>query len=76
MGYYTTYYAYGLPSFLVVVIALYLLFTGAELLCSFPKIQAKRLQLQTRERLSMSESSWRNQVRLFGRRLGLGCVLG
>jgi len=29
MGYYTTYYAFGLPSFLVVVIALYLLFTGS-----------------------------------------------
>ncbi|KAF8840588.1 hypothetical protein BDN67DRAFT_1011325 [Paxillus ammoniavirescens] len=29
MGYYSTYYYLGLPSFLVVVIALYLLFTGA-----------------------------------------------
>ena len=28
MGYYTTYYSIGLPSFLIVVIALYLLFTG------------------------------------------------
>jgi hypothetical protein len=31
MGYYTTYYAFGLPSFLVVVIALYLLFTGTPI---------------------------------------------
>lgn len=30
MGYYTTYYAFGLPTFLVVVIALYLLFTGSS----------------------------------------------
>jgi len=29
MGYYTTYYAFGLPSFLVIIIALYLLFTGS-----------------------------------------------
>ncbi|RDB25511.1 putative V-type proton ATPase proteolipid subunit [Hypsizygus marmoreus] len=29
MGYYTSYYSYGLPSFLVVVLALYLLFTGS-----------------------------------------------
>lgn len=28
MGYYSTYYSYGLPSFLTIVIALYLLFTG------------------------------------------------
>ena len=28
MGYYSTYYTYGLPTFLIVVIALYLLFTG------------------------------------------------
>lgn len=28
MGYYTTYYAFGFPSFLVTIIALYLLFTG------------------------------------------------
>lgn len=28
MGYYTTYYSYGLPTFLIIVIALYLLFTG------------------------------------------------
>jgi V-type H+-transporting ATPase proteolipid subunit len=29
MGYYRSYYTYGLPTFLVIVIALYLLFTGA-----------------------------------------------
>jgi len=29
MGYYTTYYAFGLPSFLVIIIALYLLFTDS-----------------------------------------------
>ncbi|TFY76360.1 hypothetical protein EWM64_g7654 [Hericium alpestre] len=29
MGFYTNYYAFGLPSFLVLVIALYLLFTGS-----------------------------------------------
>lgn len=28
MGLYTSYYAYGLPTFLIIVIALYLLFTG------------------------------------------------
>lgn len=28
MGYYSTYYSYGLPTFLIIVIALYLLFTG------------------------------------------------
>jgi len=28
MGYYTKYYTLGLPSFLIVIIALYLLFTG------------------------------------------------
>lgn len=32
MGYYTTYYAFGLPSFLVIIIALYLLFTGGLLI--------------------------------------------
>jgi hypothetical protein len=29
MGYYGSYYSYGLPTFFIVVIALYLLFTGA-----------------------------------------------
>jgi len=29
MGYYATYYSYGLPTFLIIVIALYLLFTGS-----------------------------------------------
>jgi len=29
MGYYQSYYAYGLPTFLIIVIALYLLFTGS-----------------------------------------------
>ncbi|KAG5646246.1 H(+)-transporting V0 sector ATPase subunit c'' [Asterophora parasitica] len=29
MGYYTSYYSYGLPTFLIIVIALYLLFTGS-----------------------------------------------
>jgi len=29
MGYYSTYYTFGLPSFLFIVIALYLLFTGS-----------------------------------------------
>ncbi|KAF8813914.1 hypothetical protein BYT27DRAFT_7157941 [Phlegmacium glaucopus] len=29
MGYYSTYYSYGFPSFLIIVIALYLLFTGS-----------------------------------------------
>ncbi|KAF8070806.1 hypothetical protein FPV67DRAFT_1043897 [Lyophyllum atratum] len=29
MGYYTSYYTYGLPTFIVIVIALYLLFTGS-----------------------------------------------
>lgn len=28
MGYYRSYYTYGLPTFLIIVIALYLLFTG------------------------------------------------
>jgi V-type H+-transporting ATPase 21kDa proteolipid subunit len=28
MGYYKSYYSYGLPTFLIIVIALYLLFTG------------------------------------------------
>ena len=32
MGYYTTYYTYGLPTFLIIVIALYLLFTGISTL--------------------------------------------
>jgi V-type H+-transporting ATPase proteolipid subunit len=30
MGYLASYYTYGLPTFLVIVIALYLLFTGTE----------------------------------------------
>ncbi|KAG6920146.1 H(+)-transporting V0 sector ATPase subunit c'' [Tephrocybe rancida] len=29
MGYYSSYYSYGLPTFLIIVIALYLLFTGS-----------------------------------------------
>ncbi|KAF9462469.1 ATP synthase subunit C-domain-containing protein [Collybia nuda] len=29
MGYYTSYYSYGLPTFIIIVIALYLLFTGS-----------------------------------------------
>lgn len=32
MGLYSSYYAYGLPTFTVIVIALYLLFTGKNLL--------------------------------------------
>ena len=28
MGYYATYYTFGLPTFVVIVVALYLLFTG------------------------------------------------
>lgn len=33
-SYYTLYYALGLPTFIVVVIALYLLFTGVQIRCS------------------------------------------
>ncbi|KAG6866409.1 H(+)-transporting V0 sector ATPase subunit c'' [Blastosporella zonata] len=29
MGYYSSYYSYGLPTFLIIVIALYILFTGS-----------------------------------------------
>ncbi|GLB37814.1 putative proteolipid subunit [Lyophyllum shimeji] len=29
MGYYTKYYSYGLPTFIIIVVALYLLFTGS-----------------------------------------------
>jgi len=34
MGYYTKYYTLGLPSFLIITIALYLLFTGMYV-CTF-----------------------------------------
>jgi hypothetical protein len=38
MGYFYLYYALGLPTFLSITIALYLLFTGANLFLSFSKV--------------------------------------
>jgi hypothetical protein len=65
MGYYTTYYAFGLPSFLVVVIALYLLFTGMI----NPTEVGPELSdsLQVRVKRSMSAGSSKKQALTRGR---------
>jgi V-type H+-transporting ATPase proteolipid subunit len=36
MGFFYLYYALGLPTFLIIIIALYLLFTGANSSCYDP----------------------------------------
>lgn len=74
------YYAFGLPSFVVLVIALYLLFTGTSHITRSRfgvglKVGSDALR-QTLEKHSMSEGSWRSQVLMRGRALVSGCVLG
>ena len=77
MGYYTTYYTFGLPSFLVITIALYLLFTGALLTrISVSNYWAQEVTTQARERRSMLASFWRNQARSYGRQLVLAYASG
>lgn len=71
MGYYTTYYTFGLPTFLVLVIALYLLFTGRLEYGVYGVVIGLPYAAQTRERLLTLEGFWRNQVRMSGRRLAL-----
>ena len=63
MGYYSTYYSYGLPTFLVIIIALYLLFTG-----TFSNIENPQfLNLyQTPERRSTLVASLKNQAHMRG----------
>lgn len=74
MGYLTNYYTFGLPSFLVLVIALYLIFTGA-LRCPLcltgitSGMRRSRVSvIQGLERLSTSGGFSRNQVHLRGLR--------
>jgi hypothetical protein len=69
MGFFYLYYALGLPTFLFIVIALYLLFTGTRhrSLC-----QKKPLTVaQAREKRSMLAGSSKSQVRTCGRRRAL-----
>lgn len=76
MGFFYLYYALGLPSFFSIVIALYLLFTGAN---QFPLVLKNNSQTatvsltlpllsQTPEKRSMLVGSSRSQVRTCGRR--------
>ena len=73
MGYFYLYYALGLPTFLFIVIALYLLFTGANL-CSFLKKQSNFVPdvffmcAQAPERRSTSANFSKSQVHTCGRR--------
>lgn len=77
MGYYTTYYAFGLPSFLVIIIALYLLFTGVLFTCiTKTKYCTNAMPAQIRERRLMLASSWKSQARLYGLQLALAYALG
>ena len=60
MGYYTTYYSIGFPAFLVVVIALYLLFTGSVLASSNPNaITNPTAQAQAKHSMSVAFSKKR-----------------
>ena len=62
-----SYYSYGLSSFLVIVIALYLLFTGAFNTNSLASALANDTGYdQVPERHSMLVVSWKNQVRTPG----------
>ena len=66
MGYFYLYYAFGLPTFLVIIIALYLLFTGTSHLSHF--VRKSLTVAQARVKRSMSVGSWKSQVRTCGRR--------
>lgn len=55
MGLYSSYYAFGLPTFVVVIIALYLLFTGASQLHAWPDFLSNCLLL--------APPSWHVRVR-------------
>ena len=69
-----SYYMYGLPTFIVIVIALYLLFTGK---CS-PSLRFAAgftdMTVQVRVKLSMSVGSSKRRVLMRGLPLGLGCA--
>ena len=69
------YYTYGLPSFLVVVIALYLLFRGKDDDVIIPKLDLMCLRIQILARRSMLADSWKRQVLTLGLQLVLACVL-
>lgn len=68
MGYYSTYYSYGLPTFLVIFIALYLLFTGT---CSNTKNPQFLTLHQTPERRSTLVAFLKNQAHMRGALLEL-----
>ena len=81
MGYYTSYYGLGLPSFAVIVVALYLLFTGMYLGIPGPGVTLTdvfylEFQMKDRESRLMLVGFWKSRVRMLGLRQGLGCVLG
>jgi len=73
MGYYKSYYTYGLPTFLIIIIALYLLFTGKY---HFQHRGARALtnDAQTRERRLTLDGSSRSRVRLRGLQRALDYV--
>ena len=74
MGY-IKYYGLGLPSFLIIVIALYLLFTGKS--TPYNRITYVRTQFQpcqVRERLSTLANFWKSRVLMHGDLWALGCV--
>jgi hypothetical protein len=75
MGYYLKYYSYGLPTFLIIVIALYLLFTGNSTFVGGAAVISDILSTQALEKLSMWASSWKNQVPMHGLPWGSVCVL-
>lgn len=72
MGYYSTYYGLGLPTFTIVVIGLYILLTGELWNCQRTSLVMTRSRVaQAMAKPSMLVASWRNQVLMHGRRLEL-----
>jgi V-type H+-transporting ATPase proteolipid subunit len=74
MGFLTSYYTYGTPTFLFIVIALYLLFTGAPF--SFERVRQRRAdRRQGPARRSTSAASSRRRRRTSGRPRASACAL-
>ena len=70
-----SYYTYGLPTFTVVAIALYLLFTGEWFLCLSFATDFADLAAQARVKLSMSAGSSKRRALMRGPRPESDCAL-
>lgn len=76
MGVLTSYYTYGFPTFVAIVVGLYLLFTGERIPCRcLLKHQLTDNLYQAPVRRSTSAASWKRRARMRGRRRALVSVL-